>query len=211
MSNLSILVEGDKIAFNSKSAFTKFKDFLRGNGSLDNASKFVKPEYKILLTDKTEKEVKYKIVSKDYVEETKVDVKQKKDMLKAKLKLLADTRTNINVRHLSLNKDVVPKEISDEYKKLMKISKVPVPEPIEILKNPEQYKSLVMGVLQNGITANLPNNHPYKNYFKLLAKQLGIGADYKMPEMPNMDNMLKNISPSILNTIADKDADTEEN
>ena len=48
---------------------------------------------------------------------------------------MADSRTNIGVRHLSLNKDTVPKEISDEYKKLMKISKIPVPEPVEILKN----------------------------------------------------------------------------
>jgi hypothetical protein len=208
MSSLSILVEGDKSGFNSKSAFTKFKDFLRENGSLDDASKFVKPEYKVLLDEKTDKEVKYKIVLKNYVEETKVDVKQKKDMIKAKLKLLADTRTNINVRHLSLNKDIVPKDISAEYRKLMKVSKVPVPEPIEILKNPEQYKPLVMGVLQNGVTANLPSNHPYKLYFKLLAKHMGIGADYKMP---NMDNILKNMDSSVLNTIAEKDADTEEN
>jgi hypothetical protein len=37
---------------------------------------------------------------------------------------------------------------------------------------------------------------------------MGIGADYKMP---NMDNILKNMDSSVLNTIAEKDADTEEN
>jgi hypothetical protein len=207
MSNLSVIVDGDKSGFNSKSALVKFKDFIRNNGKLSDANRFIKPEYKILLSEKTDSEVKYKVVSKDYVEEKKVDLKEKKEMIKAKLKLMADNRTNINVRHLSLNKDIVPKEISDEYKKLMKISKVPVPEPVEILKNPEQYKPLVMGVLQNGVTATLASNHPYKLYFKLLAKHMGIGADYKMP---SMDNLFKSMNPDVLNTITEKDADTEE-
>ena len=206
MSNLSVIVDGDKTAFNSKSALIKFKDFMRENGNITDATKFVKPEYKVLLGEKTDTTVRYKVVSKDYVEEKKVDIKEKKQMMKAKLKLMADNRTNINVRHLSLNKDTVPKEISDEYKKLMKISKVPVPEPVEILKNPEQYKPLVMGVLQNGITSTLASNHPYKLYFKLLAKHLGIGADYKMPDM---DNILKSMDSSVLNTITEKDADTD--
>jgi len=207
MNNFSVIVDGDKLAFNSKTALIKFKDFMRENGKLTDASRFIKPEYKILLVEKNENTSKYKVVHKDYVEEKKLDGKEKKDLVKAKLKLMADNRTNINVRHLSLNKDTVPKEISDEYKKLMKISKVPIPEPVEILKNPEQYKPLVMGVLQNGVTATLASNHPYKNYFKLLAKHLGIGADYKMP---SMDNILKNMSSDVLNTIAEKDADTEE-
>jgi hypothetical protein len=204
MSNLSIILDGDKTAFNSKSALVKFKDFVREDGSLNDCTKFIKPEYKILLEEKTDNLRRYKIVLKDVNKD--VD-KDKKEILKAKLKLMADSRTNIGVRHLSLNKDTVPKEISDEYKKLMKISKIPVPEPVEILKNQEQYKPLVMGVLQNGITATLASNHPYKNYFKLLAKHMGIGADYKMP---NMDNILKSMTPSVLNTIAERDADTED-
>jgi len=204
MSNLSIILDGDKTAFNSKSALVKFKDFVREDGSLNDCTKFIKPEYKILLEEKTDNLRRYKIVLKDVNKD--VD-KDKKEILKAKLKLMADSRTNIGVRHLSLNKDTVPKEISDEYRKLMKISKIPVPEPVEILKNQEQYKSLVMGVLQNGITATLASNHPYKNYFKLLAKHMGIGADYKMP---NMDNILKSMTPSVLNTIAERDADTED-
>jgi hypothetical protein len=203
MSSLNIIVEGDKTGFNSKSAFTKFKDFMKKNGNLDNVSKFIKPEYKIVQdgNNDTTNTVKYKIILKNYIEEKKVDVQHKKEMFKAKLKLLADTRTNINVRHLSLNKDIVPKEISDEYKKLMKTSKVPVPEPIEILKNPEQHKPLIMNVLQNGITANLSSNHPYKKYFTLIAKHIGIGSD---------TNMFKSMTPDVLNTITEKDADTEE-
>ena len=204
MSNLSIILDGDKTAFNSKSALVKFKDFVREDGSLNDCTKFIKPEYKILLEEKTDNLRRYKIVLKDVNKD--VD-KDKKEILKAKLKLMADSRTNIGVRHLSLNKDTVPKEISDEYRKLMKISKIPVPEPVEILKNQEQYKPLVMGVLQNGITATLASNHPYKNYFKLLAKHMGIGTDYKMP---NMDNILKSMTPSVLNTIAERDADTED-
>jgi hypothetical protein len=207
MSNLSIILEGDKTAFNSKSALLKFKEFVRGNGSLNDCTKFIKPEYKILLEETNDSTKRYRVLLKDTPEEKTQDPKQKKEMLKAKLKLMADSRTNIGVRHLSLNKDTVPKEISDEYKKLMKISKVPVPEPVEILKNQEQYKPLVMGVLQNGITATLASNHPYKNYFKLLAKHMGIGADYKMPDM---NNILKSMTPSVLNTIAEKDVDTED-
>jgi len=85
MSNLSVIVDGDKSGFNSKSALVKFKDFIRNNGKLSDANRFIKPEYKILLSEKTDSEVKYKVVSKDYVEEKKVDLKEKKEMIKAKI------------------------------------------------------------------------------------------------------------------------------
>ena len=86
----------------------------------------------------------------------------------------------------------------------MKSSSVPIPEPIQILKNPEQHKPLIMNVLQNGITAKLSSDHPYKKYFTLIAKHIGIGSEY------NMANMLKSISPDVLNTITENDVDTEE-
>jgi len=73
MSSLNIIIEGDKTGFNSKSAFTKFKDFMKKNGNLDNVSKFIKPEYKIVHdgNNDTTNTVKYKIILKNYIEEKK--------------------------------------------------------------------------------------------------------------------------------------------
>jgi hypothetical protein len=214
MSSLSVLIEGNKDGFNSKSAVEKFKDYVKKNSnssdlSLLNTSNYVKPNYKLKFISKNDTCIKYNITNKDETTQITKDpneLKDRKQIFNAKLKLLEQKRTNVNVKNLSLNKDTVPKEISDEYKKLMKVSKVPVPEPLEILKNPEQHKPLVMAVLHNNITAGLAINHPYKKYFTLLAKHLGIGADYKMPEM---DNIFKSMNPEVLNTIAEKDADTE--
>jgi len=215
MDNVSVLIEGNKDGFNSKSAIEKFKDYVKKNKnssdlSLLTTNNYVKPDYNLKFVSKTESTIIFSLVNKE--DETKqvtqkpTDLKEKKQMFNAKLKLLEQKRTNVNIRNLSLNKDIVPKDISDEYKKLMKVSKVPVPEPLEILKNPEQHKPLVMAVLQNNINNSLTSNHPYKKYFTLLAKHIGIDADYKMPEM---DNFLKSMNPEVLNTIAENDCNTE--
>lgn len=186
---VSVYIEGED-GFNSKSARDKFKAHVKVSQDLELAKKFIKPEYKIELVEKKDNYLKYS-VNKIKNTNTNTDSNlAKKNLLKSKLKILSDSRTNINVRNLSLNKDIVPEEISNAYRKLMKISKVPVPEPKEILSNVEMHKPLVMNVLQNNLVSKLSINHPYCTYFTLLAKHMKIGSEFKIPE--NILNAVSN-------------------
>jgi hypothetical protein len=165
MDNKHVYVEGDKTGFNSKTALQKFKETIRKDPNVD-FQKYIKPNYELNLVETTAEYVKYTINLKN---ETKQF--SKKQMFQAKLKLLADKRTNINIKNLSFHKDIVPPEITTIYKKLVKTTHTPIPEPYEILKNPEQYKPFILQVLRT----NMDNtNQLYLNYFKLLAKQVGL-------------------------------------
>jgi len=165
MDNKHVYVEGDKTGFNSKTALQKFKETIRKDSNVD-FQKYIKPNYELNLVETTAEYVKYTINLKN---ETKKF--SKKQMFQAKLKLLADKRTNINIKNLSFHKDIVPPEITTAYKKLVKTTHTPIPEPYEILKNPEQYKPFILQVLRT----NMDNtNQLYLNYFKLLAKQIGL-------------------------------------
>ena len=119
-------------------------------------------------------------------------------MFKAKMKLLSDKRTNVNIKNLSLNKDIVPQEIREAYSKLSKISAIPIPEPVEILKKPEEYKPLILQVLRSNVNNR---NKLYMNYFRLLAQHVGL-----TPSVPEIEINKSKIS---LATIDDNETKTE--
>jgi hypothetical protein len=195
---MNVYIEGDKTGFNSISAIDKFKHHVKNVNSTDDLNKYIKSDYEIKLFDKSIDTLKYTILKKP-VEKPQFN---KKELFNAKLKLLADRRTNVNIKKLSTNKDIVPNEVRDAYIKLTKSTSTPIPEPVEILKNPEQYKPLILQVLKS----NLNNqNKYYLDYFKLLAKHVGL-TDIKPPliRQPPID-----IMKTHLTTIDDNNASTE--
>jgi hypothetical protein len=75
---------------------------------------------------------------------------------------------------------IVPLELSIAYKNLQKISKIPIPNPKDILLNPENYKSTIVFSLNNEYAKDLDSKHPYKIYFNLLAKTLKLTRGKKI-------------------------------
>jgi hypothetical protein len=195
MSNKSVYIEGDKSGFNSQSALLKFKNYVKSSANLDNLKQFIKADYEVVQLEDTDTFIKYNIKKKVVEQNNNID---KKQMFKAKMKLLSDKRTNINIKNLSLNKDVVPQDIREAYSKLSKISAIPIPEPVEILRKPEEYKPLILQVLRSNVNNT---NKLYMNYFRLLAQHVGL-----TPSVPEMEISKKQMS---LATIDDNETKTE--
>ena len=105
---------------------------------------------------------------------------QKRQMLKTKLKLMRQDRTN-SVYHQAKSNNSVPDDVLSEYMKLKKISKMPIPEPNEIFAHPEEYKPVISMLLQNNMMKQLNSSHPYVRYFKLIAEKIGLDMPLPMP------------------------------
>jgi len=192
---MNIYIDG-KDGFNSKSALMKFKELAKQpTFELDQANKYIKHDYKLSVEEKTDTCIRYKLTLDTTLKEGK------KKMFQSKLKIMHDNRTNINIRNLSLNKDIVPSAISKAYRELMKISKIPVPEPLEILKKPEMHIPLIKDVLKNNMLSNLDSNHPYCKYFMLLAQHMNIQPDFQIPK--DIQNIMNSSTPPDLVSVND--------
>ena len=132
--------------------------------------------------------------------ENKVDNKKS---LKEKIRLMKKNRTNSDFHKAKLD-DNVSDEILKEYNNLRKVSKMPVPEPSEILSNPEQYKPLLNMVLNNQMINQIGVNHPYIKYFKLISDKLNIQSTDPKPELIDTNTIPNKISTS------DDDTDEED-
>lgn len=196
----TVQINGDKNGFNSKAAINKFKQIIKSdnNFNLDELSKnFIKEDYNIVLVDSSENEYKFNI--KHNNSQTKVEtkleskekdtdsLKQRHKMLKGKIYNMSQMRTNSYYQKAKLSSNV-PEDILNEYKKLMKVSKMPIPEPSEILANPEQFKPIISMVLGNSTMKNLSQSHPYIKYFKLLAKHIGAEEILPVPTKNFLNN-----------------------
>jgi hypothetical protein len=197
-------VEGIKEHFVSKSAIDKFKSFVKTNINDLNMEeinkKYMKPEYKLEILNKTDEEIKFKTVN--LVELQSIENKK---MLKAKLKLLTG-KSNVYSPKANVS---VPPDILKEYLKLKNMSKMPIPEPGEICANKEEYKPIIQMVLGNDMMKTLGNKHPYKRYFTLLAEHLGLEVYHtnQNEEIPITIN--DNIKTSDLHD-AETDTDSED-
>ncbi len=180
----TVQINGDKNGFNSKSAIDKFKQAVKANTNfvLDELSKkFIKPDYHLSLVSNSEHDYLFNITHNDtntVKTEDKSEKEKKRELLKAKIYNMSQMRTNAYYQKAKSSSNV-PEDILNEYKKLTRVAKMPIPEPSEILANPEQYRPLVSMVLGNSAMKSLPQTHPYIKYFKLLAKK--IGAEEKLP------------------------------
>jgi hypothetical protein len=194
----NVCIEGDKTCFNSKIAVEKFKTCVRNMDSTDSKlnleelqKKYIKPEFKleIIKYDPNDENIIFKISINDKHEENK-------KILKDKIKSLKKNRTNSDYYKAKQDENVTD-EILKEYNNLKKITKMPVPEPSEILSNPEQFKPLLNMVLNNKMVNQMGTNHPYIKYFKLIADKLNIQSE---PDSPNIT----------ANKISKNDDDTDE-
>jgi hypothetical protein len=183
----NVIVEGDKTGFNSKNAVDKFKQAVKSSNNFDLVEltkKYVKSGFVLEQVEKTDTSYKF-MLGKENTEVEKQEPQlnekeQRRKMLKAKINLMRQDRTN-SVYHKAKANDNVPPEILNEYMKLKQISKMPIPEPNEIFAHPEEYKPIVSMVLQNSMMKQLGSNHPYVRYFKLIADKLGVETPLPIP------------------------------
>ena len=240
---INVFIDGDKTCFISKSSIQKFKQIVRTSefniNNVDELSnKFMKPGFKLICYEHTNNlEYKFKIddikIDDMKITDTKIDDvfinsdKTQKDKLRNKIKELSKIRKNNNYYKpkSSNNTDntdntdnITPDvaEIYKEYNKLVKFSKVsiPIPEPKEILENPDQYKSILSMVLSNGSMNKLGKNNPYFRYFTLLANKIGaqkIKINEEDREIIHKDVVeMLDLKQVVGNTISDNDVDTED-
>lgn len=201
----NVFIEGDKSGFNSKNAFDKFKQAVKSSDNFDLVEltkKYVKSGFVVEQVDRTNNNIKF-MIGKENQEETVVpqmsEKDQKRQMLKAKINLMRQDRTN-SVYHKAKASSNVPAEILSEYMKLKQISKMPIPEPNEILAHPEEYKPIVSMILQNSMMKQLNSTHPYVRYFKLIAEKIGL----EMPlPMPTQDFLSGNTFSDMTNPVSD--------
>lgn len=183
----NVIVEGDKTGFNSKNAVDKFKQAVKSSNNFDLVEltkKYVKSGFLLEQVEKTDNSYKF-MIGKENTEVEKQEPQlsekdQKRKMLKAKINLMRQDRTN-SVYHKAKANDNVSSEILNEYMKLKQISKMPIPEPNEIFAHPEEYKPIISMVLQNSMMQQLGSNHPYVRYFKLIAEKLGVETVLPIP------------------------------
>jgi len=230
---ICVFIDGDKSAFVSKAAVDKFKQSIKSNPETnltDLVSKYIKPEYNLKLVSSDNNEYKYKLSVKPVKQQPKekTEREQRRELLKAKINLMANARTNRDY-HKAKSAGNVDNEILIEYQKLKSMTKMPIPEPSEILSNPEQYKPMISMVLSNSIMKQYGSSHPYVRYFTLLAEKIGatqvlpvptqnFGQQSSMEEMLKMAQTaeIKQLSGNSLNVInegteTDSESDDEDN
>jgi hypothetical protein len=237
---INVFIDGDKTCFISKSSIQKFKQIVRTSefniNNVDELSnKFMKPGFKLICYEHTHNlEYKFKIddikIDDMKITDTKINNgvinsdKTQKDKLRDKIKELSKIRKNSNYykpkssNNTDNTDNITPDvaEIYKEYNKLVKLSKVsiPIPEPKEILENPDQYKSILSMVLSNGSMNKLGKNNPYFRYFTLLANKIGaqkIKINEEDREIIHKDVVeMLDLKQVVGNTISDNDVDTED-
>ena len=204
--NKAIHIEGDKLGFNSKMAIDKFKLAVKAAVKLNTnfnlaelSNKYIKPEFSITLVDSDESNIKFcikqqiqKLVALHKTKEDE-EKEKKKELIRAKINLLKQERTNSGIRKAKQDNNVSD-EILNEYTKLKKIIKMPIPEPSEILSKPDEYKPLISMVLGNSMMKKFGSSHPYVKYFKLLAEKLGVTD---IPEMQEMQDLYSKLTPEL--------------
>lgn len=232
---IAVFIDGDKSTFVSKAAVDKFKQSIKSNPSSvleELCVKYVKPEYKLELVSSDANEFKYKIITRPVqkLKKEKTEKEQRRELLKAKLNLMANARTNSDY-HKAKSSGTVDHEILVEYQKLKKMTKMAIPEPSEILANPEQYRPMLSMVLSNPIMKQHGSSHPYVRYFTLLAEKIGATEFVQQPTenfgsaQTNLSNgieeMMKNAGPtelkkvsgnsiSVVNDDTDSESDVED-
>ena len=208
----NVCIEGDKNGFNSKIAIEKFKKSVKNMDEKDNninldelKKKYIKSNYKLDI-NKCDTNI---IIQISEIQQINKDEARKN--LKEKIKAMKKHRTNLDL-HKAKTNDNVSDEILKEYIRLKKISKIPVPEPSEILSNPEQYKPILSMVLNNKLVNQIGNNHPYIRYFKLIAEKLNIQPSNLDIQPSNLDieDDTDMIPKLIGNKLSNNDDDTDD-
>ena len=182
----SVIIEGDKTFFSSKAAIDRFKKDLKNDDKVKlEKNDYFKEGWGYKILSKIDNEIKVQILNKSdvvvdgVVQPRAIDCDEaveRRKLLKQKLKdMLGGRERQISVKSKMKN---VPDELVEAYLQLKKV-KLPVslPDPSQVLANKEEYKNMVFTMIQSFGNFKGSNN-PIINYYKLLAKHMGI------PTMP---------------------------
>jgi hypothetical protein len=182
----SVIIEGDKTFFASKAAIDRFKKDLKNDDKVKlEKNDYFKEGWGYKILSKIDNEIKVQILNKsdvvvDGVVQPRVincdEAVERRKLLKEKLKdMLGGRERQISVKSKMKN---VPDELVDAYLQLKKV-KLPVslPDPSQVLANKEEYRNMVFTMIQSFGNFKGSNN-PIINYYKLLAKHMGL------PTMP---------------------------
>lgn len=210
---INVIIQGEKSGFNSITALHRFKQMVKSTNSLNETdyNKFLKPNFKLEMVNKTENDVTFK-VSQNLEKNTslsnetkeKTELERKKELLRAKIDMMRKMRTNNTTGFGSKSNVNVPSDIMAEYQKLVKMvgNKMPIPEPGDILSKPQEFRPLVSMVLGNKMMQSLGTNHPYVRYFRLLANKLGIETPLlPIPTQNFLTDQVINKLPSNMNNL----------
>ncbi len=212
MSKISVYIEGDKNLFKTKTGVDKFKIFVRGNNDYnleELSTKYLNENNRFELVNKTESDIKFKIIEKQVEPEVKND--DKKEQLRNKLKDMKRHRTNSSYLKTK-NYDDNVNDILKEYNKVNMMTKGQLPDPSEILREPEKYKHMIAMMLCNPMIKKMGKNHPFSKFYTLLAAKLGVTEKDGLEAMKLMNQMNNLQNPDIKTMIANKtnnDDDTE--
>ena len=188
-SKINVFIDGDKSNFVSKLSINKFKQKVKQpDFQLDDlnniSSLYLKPKYLFHFISHENNDYKFEIIKKPKdtpkpkkpKETVEMDEKGKlRELMRSKINLMTKNRTNHDYHKAKLS-GKVDDEILEEYAKLKKVSKIPVPDPYEVINDPEQYKPIISMVLNNDIMNTLGKSHSYIKYFTLLANKIGATA-----------------------------------
>jgi len=168
----NVCIQGDKNIFKSKTAIKRFKRDLKNLDTLEEklqVNKYFSNGYDYTV-NKNENTFNVKIIKLEDVKKNN-ERNEKRKRLREKIKEMKMRRVGIS----SIKRNV-PRELYKCYKDAYNILGSQIPQPDEVLNNPEQYKSQIQFFMNNSIKIN---KNPYINkvnskYFNALAKELHI-------------------------------------
>ena len=180
----SVVIEGDRAMFATKGAIDRLKRDLRVNDQEKLKTNDYFREgwtYKVVSSDDNEIKVQLVNVQDEAGKPRVLDSDERRKMLKEKLRLMRQQKMSPAQLKMSM-KDKVPSDVLDAYMTLKKYNiKVPIPPPNEVLSKPTEYRNVVHTMIQSFGQVKV-NNNPVINYFKLLAKHLGLPTEYVAPQ-----------------------------
>jgi hypothetical protein len=212
---LNVFIDGDKLGFNSKSAIDKFKTEIKNNTKIninEINNKYIKSDYILTETFKNNTDIKFEIIKKIIIPNNDSNDNSKKELLRQKIKSIKNNRTSKITNTIS--DENIPPDIMKEYNKLLKISHMPtsvqIPNPSEILSDPEKYKPLISMVLNNKMIKQFGASHPYIKYFKLLSEKINNNNNIENIENIEKIDDIANIVGKDLND-NDTESETDDN
>ena len=193
----SVFIEGDKSFFSSKGAVDRFKRDLK-NDDKEKLEKndYFKEDWTYQVLSNENNEIKVKLVNnkdlKSGNQPRTLDCDERRQMLKLKIKQMRGNRCSPNQMKIKM-KGNVPDELASLYIELKKNkNNISLPDPSEVLAKPDEYKNVIFTMIQSFGLFNGQNN-PVINYYRLLAKHLGLPTNYvpQQTQQPQMQNVVK--------------------
>lgn len=187
----SVIIEGDKNMFQTKGAIDRLKRDLRSNDEQKlKENTYFKNGWTYQVVSSSDAEIKVQITPNTGSNSTRQtstlsEAETKRRMLKDRLKIMRDEKRSPELLRSTL-KNKVPEDLIDSYIELKKLQskvqlKVPVPSPVEVLSNQDEFRQLVHMTVQSFGMFNGANN-PVVNYYRGLAHHMGLPTTFQPPQ-----------------------------